>query len=55
MTRYVIKQNATREIADGNVSGDYIRALNEKVKELIKRSSERAEKNNRVTLMEKDL
>lgn len=55
MTRYIVKKSAVREVAEGNVSGDYIRSLNDKVKELIERSSERADANNRVTLMEKDL
>lgn len=55
-TMLVIKSKI-KEVTGGeyNISSDFAEALDEKVKEMIKKATERAEANNRKTVMAKDL
>ena len=56
MADAVIVKAKIKEIAKGyNVAGDFADALDAKVKEMIKAAVERAEGNNRRTVMAKDL
>lgn len=56
MADNVIVKAKIKEIAKGyNVAGDFADALDAKVKDLIKAAVERAEGNNRRTVMAKDL
>ncbi len=51
----VVKSKIKEVAGDYNISSDFADALDEKVKELVKKASERAEANNRKTVMGKDL
>ncbi len=51
----VVKSKIKEVAGDYNISSDFADALDEKVKELVKKASERAEANNRKTVMAKDL
>ncbi len=51
----VVKSKIKELVGNCNVSGDFAEALDEKVKQLVKAASERAEANNRKTVMAKDL
>jgi len=50
----VIKKSAVRDNTDKNVGSDFYEALDDRVKELVERASERADKNNRKTLKSRD-
>jgi len=52
----VLKKSGVRDAAeDVNVGSDFYEALDEKVKELIKRAVERAEENGRKTVKSRDV
>ncbi|MFW5990924.1 MAG: histone-like protein [Nanoarchaeota archaeon] len=51
----VVKSKLKEVMGNNNVSGDFAEALDDKVKELVKKAAERAEANNRKTVMAKDL
>lgn len=51
----IIKKSAVREFSEGsNVGMDFYQALDERVKELIERASQRAESNGRKTIKARD-
>ncbi len=51
----IIVKSQIKEIAKMNVSADFPPALEEKVMQLIEKAAERAQLNNRRTMMAKDL
>lgn len=51
----VVKSKLKEVMGNYNVSGDFADALDNKVQELVKKAAERAEANNRKTVMAKDL
>ncbi len=51
----VIKAKLKEVVVNYQISGDYVDALDKAVRDLIKRSIERAEANHRKTVMAKDL
>ncbi len=51
----VVKSKLKEVVGDCNLSGDFADALDQKVRELVKKAAERAEGNNRKTVMAKDL
>ncbi|MGM5482488.1 MAG: DUF1931 domain-containing protein [Nanobdellota archaeon] len=51
----VVKSKLKEMLKDYNISGDFSEALDNKVKEIVKEASKRAEANNRRTVMAKDL
>lgn len=51
----VVKSKLKEVMGSYNMSGDFADALDEKAQELVKKAVERAEANNRKTVMAKDL
>jgi histone H3/H4 len=51
----IIVKSQIKDIAKMNIAADFAPALEEKVKQLIEKAAQRAELNNRRTLMAKDL
>ncbi len=51
----VVKSKLKEAVGECNLSGDFAEALDKKVEELVKKAAERAESNNRKTVMAKDL
>ena len=51
----VVKAKIKDVVKDHNVASDFAEALDEEVKRLVKKAEERAEANNRRTIMAKDL
>lgn len=51
----VVKSKIKEVAGDYNISSDFADALDEKLRELVKKAADRAESNNRKTIMAKDL
>lgn len=51
----VVKAKIKDTAGDYNVSGDFAEALNKEVEALVKKACQRAEANNRKTVMAKDI
>lgn len=55
MTELVVKARVREQLEETNVSSGFYQALDEEVEELVNRAQERAEGNNRSTVLPRDV